>query len=193
MSKSPATRAAALFAALTLGVGCSDAAPEAPKATPPNTSNAKASPAASPATAAQATPQAAAKQDGPEALVSELYRAREKNQGPFFQTKSRALVDKFFVKGLADSIWKDAVDSQGEVGALGADPLYDTQDDSDLKNLAVGGPVEKEGRAEVPVTFENFGKRRRLVYLLVREGAAWKISDIRYEDGRTLSEAYKEQ
>ena len=174
MSKSPALRAAALFAALLLFADCSWASPEAQKATPKSSA----------AVAAQA---------GPEALVSELYRARAKNQGPFFQTKSRALVDKFFVKKLADLIWKDAVGSVGEVGVLGADPLYDTQDDSDLRNLSVGKPVEKGGGAEVPVTFVNLRKRRRLVYVLVREGEAWKISDIRYEDGRTLSEAYKEQ
>jgi hypothetical protein len=134
----------------------------------------------------------AAQQAGPGALVSELYRARAKGRGPFFQTKSRALVDKYFEKKLADLIWKDAVGSEGEVGALGADPLYDTQDDSDLKNLKVGAAVEKGGGAEVPVTFSNFGKRRRLVFLLVGAAGAWKISDIRYEDGRTLSEAYKE-
>ncbi|HLM54484.1 MAG TPA: DUF3828 domain-containing protein [Pyrinomonadaceae bacterium] len=164
MSKPPASRAAILVAMLLLA-----------------------------AVAAQATPQAAAKQAGPEALVRELYRARAKNRGPFFQTKSRALVGKYFEKRLADLIWKDAVGSEGEVGALGADPLYDTQDDSDLKSVAVGKPVEKGRGAEVPVTFVNFGKKRKLVYVLVRVGEAWKISDIRYEDGRALSEAYKEQ
>lgn len=164
MSKSPATRAVVLVAALLLA-----------------------------AVAAPATPQGAAKQGGPDALVSELYRARAKNQGPFFQTKSRALVEKYFEKRLADLIWKDAVGSEGEVGALGADPLYDTQDDSDLKNVAVGKPLEKGGGAEVPVTFVNLGRRRKLVYVLVREGQAWKISDIRYEDGSTLSGAYKER
>lgn len=170
--KPPASLAAILVAVLLLALGCTAAAQEVRKATPSNT---------------------VARQAGPEALVSELYKARAKNQGPFFQTKSRALVDRYFEKRLADLIWKDAVGSEGEVGALGADPLYDTQDDSDLRNLKVGGHVEKKNGAEVPVTFVNLRKRRKLVYVLVREGGAWKISDIRYEDGRTLSEAYKEQ
>lgn len=163
-----------LIAALLTGAGCLKAA-EAQTVTPSNTTHAR-----------------AARQEGPGALVGELYRARARGRGPFFQTKSRALVGKYFEKKLADLIWKDAVGSEGEVGALGADPLYDTQDDSDLKNLKVGEAVEKGGGAEVPVTFVNFGKRRKLVFLLVREGEAWKISDIRYEDGGTLSEAYKE-
>jgi hypothetical protein len=37
-----------------------------------------------------------------------------RRKSPFFQTKNRALVDKYFDKNLADTIWKDAKDSKAK-------------------------------------------------------------------------------
>jgi len=63
----------------------------------------------------------------PEALVAPFPDTRQK-RSPFFQTRSRALLTLYFTRELADLIWKDAVTSKGEVGALDGDPLYDAQD-----------------------------------------------------------------
>jgi len=54
----------------------------------------------------------------PNALVADLYKAHQQKRSPFFQTRSRALLYKYFEKNLADMIWKDAVKSKGEVGAI---------------------------------------------------------------------------
>ena len=43
----------------------------------------------------------------PEQLVSDLYR-QHKLRSPFFQTRSRALLDKYFTPELAGLIWRDA-------------------------------------------------------------------------------------
>jgi hypothetical protein len=64
----------------------------------------------------------------PNALVADLYRVHNQKHSPFFQTRSRALLYKYFEKALADMLWKDAVKSKGEVGAIDGDPLYDAQD-----------------------------------------------------------------
>lgn len=64
----------------------------------------------------------------PTLWVVDLYRQHNRKRSPFFQTRSRALINKYFAKALADLIWKDAMKAKGEVGALGADPLYDAQD-----------------------------------------------------------------
>src|SRR4026207_34185 len=69
-----------------------------------------------------------AKQTSPRDLVAELYRQSARKRSPFFQTRSRALVNKYFEKDLGDLIWKDAIRSKGEVGALDGDPLYNAQD-----------------------------------------------------------------
>jgi len=57
----------------------------------------------------------------PKALVADLYRQHNQKHSPFFQTRSRARVDQYFTKLLADLIWKDAHGSKGEVGALDGD------------------------------------------------------------------------
>ena len=149
-----------------------------------NTSNANATPSPTPSAAAVETAK-------PEALVADLYKQHDAKKSPFFQTKDRALVDKYFVKATADLIWKDAISSKGEVGALDGDPLYNAQD-MEIKNFKIGEGEVKGDKAEVPVTFENFGKKNKLTYTLVKEGANWKIEDINYGDGYTLVKILKE-
>lgn len=135
-------------------------------------------------------PMNAAAQTAPDALVTDLYKQHDAKKSPFFQTKDRALVDKYFVKATADMIWKDANDSKGEVGALDGDPLYNAQD-TEIKNFKVESTEIKGEKAEVPVTFENFGKKNKFTYAFVKEGADWKIEDIKYDDGSSLVKILK--
>ena len=137
---------------------------------------------------AQATP---AKGIGPDALVADLYRQHNHKHSPFFQTRSRALLYKYFEKRIADLIWKDAVHSKGEVGAIDGDPLFDAQD-MEIKKFAIKKPGYEEGRALVDVTFENFGKPQTIVFLVVKSKTGWRIRDIVYSEGRTLLSELKE-
>jgi hypothetical protein len=121
----------------------------------------------------------------PNALVADLYREHDRKHSPFFQTRSRALLDKYFEKSLADAIWKDAVKSKGEVGALDGDPLYDAQD-MELKKFAIGKASYESGRALVIVTFENFGQQKSFVFTLVNGRTGWRINNIEYGEGRSL-------
>jgi len=118
----------------------------------------------------------------PEDLVKRLYAAEEQ---PFFQTTNRAAVDLYFEKTLADLIWNDAVAANGEVGALGFDPLYEAQD-TEITNFVVHPAMIEGAKATVSVTFDNFGKRHELLYTLADEAGAWKISDLRFMEGGTL-------
>jgi hypothetical protein len=134
----------------------------------------------------------------PDTVVKNLYNAPG-TQNPFFQTKSRALVDKYFTKDFADMIWKDAIESNGEVGALGFDPLYNAQD-TQITLFKVGKPMYGEGNidvADVPVTFKNMGKSETILFRLERDARKiWKISDIYYpnsesEENDSLRKIYK--
>ncbi len=127
----------------------------------------------------------------PNALVRDLYREHNRKHSPFFQTRSRALLYKYFEKSLADMIWKDAVSSKGEVGALDGDPLYDAQD-MEIKKFAIGKPEFQEGKARVTVSFENLGQKKTIVYILVNGRTGWRIGDIDYGEGRTLVGELKE-
>jgi hypothetical protein len=129
--------------------------------------------------------QAGASRLSPNALVADLYRAHDHKHSPFFQTRSRALLYKYFEKDLADSIWKDTVKAKGEVGAIDFDPLYNAQD-TDVKKFVIGKPSYDEGKARVNVTFENFGKKTAILFILVNGRTGWRISDIDYGDGTRL-------
>jgi Protein of unknown function (DUF3828) len=135
--------------------------------------------------------QSTAKRVGPDTLVADLYRQHNHKHSPFFQTRSRALLYKYFEKRIADLIWKDAVHSKGEVGAIDGDPLFDAQD-MEIKKFAIKKPRYEEGRALVDVTFENFGKPQTIMFIVVKGTTGWRIRDIVYSEGRTLGSELKE-
>jgi hypothetical protein len=125
----------------------------------------------------------------PDVIVKNLYAAQKAGSGPFFQTKNRAAVDKYFAKNLADLIWKDAVTARGEVGAIDFDPLYGSQDPqiTDFVIMETGwGGDSKFGPADeavVQVTFKDSGKER-MVSFQFKQGKdkKWKIYDVHYRD-----------
>ncbi|HEV7681398.1 MAG TPA: GerMN domain-containing protein [Pyrinomonadaceae bacterium] len=131
----------------------------------------------------------ASKPMSPQALVADLYK-QHKKRSPFFQTRNRALLDKYFDRKLANLLWQDAHSSGDEVGALDGDPLFNAQD-MEIKNFSIhegtGGPRMRE----VPVTFENFGQPHKVLFRLFATGGTWKIANIEYDDGSSLVEILK--
>jgi len=125
----------------------------------------------------------------PRAVVVSLYR-QHKKRSPFFQTKSRASLDRYFVRELADLLWHDAHSSGGEVGALDGDPLFNAQD-MEIKKFSIQEGVAGPGMIEVPVTFENFGEKHVVKFRLLPVRAGWKIANIMYDDGTSLLEILK--
>ncbi len=125
----------------------------------------------------------------PNVLVAQLYASEKKGTNPFFQTKKRALLDKFFTKDFADLIWNDAKNTpEGEVGVLDFDPLYNAQD-TKITIFRIGKPVydPNSEKATVAVSFKNYGKVEKIKFLLEKESAGiWKISDIAYKSGAML-------
>ncbi|HEV2828098.1 MAG TPA: GerMN domain-containing protein [Pyrinomonadaceae bacterium] len=124
------------------------------------------------------------RQMSPEQLVRDLYR-QHKQRSPFFQIRSRALLDKYFTRNLADLLWQDAHSSGDEVGALDGDPLFNAQD-MEITNFAIKEPNLLPNGGTVPVTFENFGKKHVIMFSVARERGRWKIGDLLYDDGATL-------
>jgi hypothetical protein len=124
------------------------------------------------------------KQMSPEQVVADLYK-QHKTRSPFFQNKSRLLVDRYFDKDLADRIWR-MPNSPDEVGPLDGDPLYNAQD-MEIRNFAIHKPTVTNGMATVLVTFTNFGKKQEIKFLLASRQAGWKITNIKYDDGTDLS------
>lgn len=183
-----------LVAACLTAAGCAAGGPSPSGSSTPQTANANVADSnaakttvanTAPANAAPANT-APAQKAGPDAVVRELYKQHDSKKSPFFQTKDRAAVDRYFTKKLADLIWKDAVGSEGEVGALGADPLYDAQD-TEIKDFKIQADQVDGDQALVLVTFKNFGKAKSLIYNVERENGEWKISNITGDDYNLLN------
>ena len=122
-------------------------------------------------------------QAGPETVVANLYRAATaKSVAEMSKTQLR----KYFDEELADDIWKAARSEEG----LGFDLLYYAQD-TRIKNFRIG-KYEEGGRfwGWVTVSFTNFGERQKINFRVTSAtgGAGWRIADISYTDGSTLSE-----
>ena len=90
----------------------------------------------------------------PRTLVQNLYN-QHRRQSPFFQTRSRALLDRYFTGELASLIWSDARASRGEVGAIGGDPLFNAQD-MEIKNFSLRERTVRLDAAEVAASFREF-------------------------------------
>jgi len=139
--------------------------------------------------------QSTAKAVEPDAIVRRLYAEQKAGSGPVFQMKNRSVIDKYFSRDLADLIWKDAVAAKGEVGALGFDPLFGSQDPQ-ITNFVImetgWGGDEKFGRADlavVQVTFKNSGKEEMVSFQFrQKKNKVWKVYDILYPD-RTMLKA----
>jgi hypothetical protein len=127
-----------------------------------------------------------------EALVADLYKQHDAKKSPFYQTKDRARVDRYFTKTFADLIWKYSKAVSAEEATFDADPLYNAQD-LELKNFAVGRAVVKGDAATLPVTFTNFGEKVTINYKLKLAGGVWKIDDIMYSPKDSLATWMKEQ
>ena len=117
----------------------------------------------------------------PDAVVRELYRVYNHGKVPLFDRKGRRYQLKFFDKRLADLIWKDITETpEGEMGHIDFDPLYNTQDDTGITNFRVGAPVIQGDRATVVVSFNQFGRRRRVTFRMHNTSEGWKVENILY-------------
>jgi len=123
---------------------------------------------------------------GPDAVVRNLYAAHNGKKSPFFQNKSRALVDKYFTGSLADAIWKEGMDSKpGEVGNLDFDPLYYAQD-VHISRFVVD---KADANGVVKVHFLNMGHPEVISFSLRTANTAskeYKIDSIVYSDAEDL-------
>ena len=139
----------------------------------------------------------------PDAILKNLYKAHAAQKGPFDNKENLKVLQQYFTKELAALIRKDAIESKGEVGAYGFDPLYDSQD-PEIKNFKIGevhwGGILKrkddepeDGLAVVVVTFTDNGKPRTIPFRFEQQtDKSWKIADINYAGGNSLAELIRE-
>jgi hypothetical protein len=121
----------------------------------------------------------------PKTVVTDLYSAHGGKADPLQYPASKKLLGAYFEKGLLSLFLKDQTESKGEVGKIDSDPLYDAQD-FDIKDFSVALVAEQKDSAEVAASFKNIGTSEKIVFLLSKTAQGWRITDIKYSDGRTL-------
>jgi uncharacterized protein YecT (DUF1311 family) len=116
----------------------------------------------------------------PAQLVRTMYENDRKGvPDPVYQVRTRASIEQWFDKELADLIWRDLVDAQGEVGRMDGHYLFDAQDD-EVKNLEIRTIENKDGRARVLATFDFPMEKGIAEFHLRAADNGWRITDIVY-------------
>jgi hypothetical protein len=121
----------------------------------------------------------------PTKVVTDLYNAHKEKADPLQYPASKKLLGAYFEKGLLSLLLKDQSESKGEVGKLDFDPLYNAQD-FEIKDFSVVLVAQQKDSAEVAASFKNMGTSEKIVFLLSNTAQGWRITDIKYSDGRTL-------
>jgi hypothetical protein len=121
----------------------------------------------------------------PTKIVTDLYSAHKGKADRLQYPASKKLLGTYFEKGLFSLFLKDQSESKGEVGKLDFDPLYAAQD-FEIKDFSVVLVTQQKDSAEVAASFKNMGTSEKIVFLLSNTAQGWRITDIRYSDGRTL-------
>ena len=119
-----------------------------------------------------------ATEQSPAEIVSALYKvqAAAQNKGP--QPYAKGQREKFFDRRLVGLLAADdKLAEKDGMGRLDFDPFYDGQDFK-ITALQVGAGAVTGDTARLVVNYRNFGKPQKLTYELVREAAAWRISNI---------------
>jgi len=123
----------------------------------------------------------------PTKVITDLYHAHKGKADPLQYPASKKLLGAYFEKGLLSLFLKDQSESKGEVGKLDFDPLYDAQDFG-IKDFSIALIAQQKDSAEVAASFKNIGTSEKIVFLLSNTAQGWRITDIKYSDGRTLKD-----
>lgn len=123
----------------------------------------------------------------PEDVINRLYRDFSKKGSGSVHVQGREVLSRYFDGRLVDLLIKDQECQKREKGICNLDFMiqYGAQDD-EITGLRVG--VFDPAKQSSEVTFRNFGKPQTLIYRMNKSREGWRISDIRYEKGRSLVE-----
>ena len=117
-------------------------------------------------------------------LVRALYFEHNKTDNPFRETSSGVLIDQFFTPPLADKLWKKV--SKAGYKAPKINPLFNAPD-ADVSKMWVEPAAIGGVRAIVYVTYLLAGKPAEVRVDLVQNAGRWRITELTYPGGKTLT------
>ena len=120
--------------------------------------------------------------------IRALYFEHNKTENPFRDAETRALVDEFFDKKVADRIWNDPRRENGTWKRMALNPLYNAPD-TEAKKTWVLPALVSANKALVFVTYQKDGREKEMRIEMVSIGSdRWRISDIIYADSSRLTD-----
>lgn len=133
---------------------------------------------------------ATAPAQSPEGVVEAFLEFHFNNDYGFLEPNEEAR-RRWLSKGLmtAIGVYFDRPFPKDEAPPINGDPFTDTQEFPTRFAVRQGDRTSKTAR--VPVDFADGYTERRQIYLLVRQGGAWRIDDIDYDHDGTFREAMK--
>lgn len=120
--------------------------------------------------------------------VRALYFEHNKTENPFRDAKTRALIDEFFDKKIADRIWNDSRRVNGTWKRTALNPLFNAPDTEVQKTWVLPALISGD-KAVVFVTYQKDGVEKEMRMEMVSIGNdRWRISDMVYTDGSRLTD-----
>ncbi len=102
-------------------------------------------------------------------------RDRTKAYRDWFSKRLESAIVAYFSKPVVED----------EVPAIDGDPFTGSQ--SYPTRFTVGNAKESGDQTLIPIRFSDAFRDRTIVYVLLHEKGNWKLDDVRYEDGDTLT------
>ena len=113
--------------------------------------------------------------DDPKALVDAIYApyttlgvAQDQDPAQYYSER---------LKGLVAANAAPAANAENAPGVLDFNPFIGGQQ-ALLRDLSIGTPIERDGKAMVTVSFTNFDNGALLALSLTKEADGWKVDDI---------------
>ena len=137
--------------------------------------------------ASEQSKEAPGKELTPDMLVANLYA--QENQ--VFDSKARALRERYFEKKFAAFFLKLMIEAENDDSDEGFGvSLLGMFQDYEFRKFVIGKPVINDQKAEVTVSWENFGSKNSVVYSFVANESGWQISDIKFQGEKPWSTLY---
>lgn len=123
--------------------------------------------------------------------VRALYFEHNKTENPFRDAETRAVIDEFFSKPVADRIWSAPRRIQDSWKRTALNPLFNVPD-SRVKKTWVLPALVSGDKAVVFVTYQEKQIEKELRVEMVSIGNdRWRVSDIVYANGSRLTESLR--
>jgi hypothetical protein len=120
-------------------------------------------------------------------IVQKIYAASAGRDGKYQGISGftdKTIRKLYFSKLLLAALSRaDALSKKRNEPIIDFDPVLNTQEDPEVKNLHIAVESETPMQSTVAATFVSYGEQNIVRYLFIKEGDVWKLDDMHGESG----------